>query len=312
MEPVLRFALMTSARGRVRRKHRKANRRRNWEQVKLAARSTNPLSGKATEVRQGEDAAELVIKDVLDFYDSPGVERPAEEQEVFRNIANVARKEQHEFQDLIAEVAVADPRRKNYLPGHGMLIEFCASEDSTVGLDTSTEYIWLGALRKIFERWWSEDREVKALLDISSARSQALISLVVCRVAHGRNGLTWASTWMGKCSQKSLRKNKRGPRRCWDAFVGLPRQCTEAEAEPSPNGPAVQVGVWRSCLRWFVTSTCIMVHVETDSVYVTTMVTILQEVARSRHMWPRCAFVPWPPVPSSKGVQACGVGGKVR
>ena len=51
----------------VRKKHRKDNRKRKWEKQRLQAAPKNPLSGKDHDVCRGEDASELVLRDLLDF-----------------------------------------------------------------------------------------------------------------------------------------------------------------------------------------------------------------------------------------------------
>ena len=116
----------------VRRKHRKDNRRRKWEAKKLAAESRDASENLGNKFARGADAAGLVYKDLLDFYDSPDPEKPENVKEVYKNIAEKVRIEPQEFQDELAEIAIPESHHKD-LPGHGMLIEFCTSENSAIG-----------------------------------------------------------------------------------------------------------------------------------------------------------------------------------
>ena len=104
-----------SQKGHVKRKHRKDNRRRKWEAAKLASQSTDPSKDLGNKFARGADAAGFVYKDLSDFYDSPDPEKPVNVKEAYKNIAGKGRTEhQAHHKDL---------------PGHGMLIEFCTSEN---------------------------------------------------------------------------------------------------------------------------------------------------------------------------------------
>ena len=116
----------------VRRKHRKDNRRRKWERLNHHAKSDDQPSGKTPDMCQGGDASERVLRDLLDFYNHPDETKLETEKEVFRSISAAIEKEHTGFQDMAVEIAYPEPHHSD-LPGHGMLIEFCTSEDSTIG-----------------------------------------------------------------------------------------------------------------------------------------------------------------------------------
>eukprot|EP00435_Cladocopium_sp_Y103_P008030 s2775_g2.t1 len=68
----------------------------------------------------------------MDFYNSPCPDKPDKDKKIFKKIASRVQGEQHGFQNMLAEVAIPEPHHQE-LPGHGMLIEFCTSDDSTIG-----------------------------------------------------------------------------------------------------------------------------------------------------------------------------------
>ena len=116
----------------VRRRHRKDDRRRKWEAAKLAKQPKDSDDDIAKKIDGGDGAVDKILKDLLDVYRSPGLEKTESEKEVYRNMAERVHNEQHDYQEIAAEIAVPDPHHQD-LPGHGMLIEFCTSEESAIG-----------------------------------------------------------------------------------------------------------------------------------------------------------------------------------
>lgn len=115
----------------VGRTHRQDNRRRKWEAGKLAKQPKDLDGDIAKKIDRGGRAVDKILKDLLDFYRSPGLEKKESDKEVYKNIAERVHKEQHDYQDIAAEIAVPDPHYQD-LPGHGMSIEFCAGEDCAI------------------------------------------------------------------------------------------------------------------------------------------------------------------------------------
>ena len=116
----------------VRRKHRKDNRRRKWEARKLAKTTSLEPAVPSHEVIQGEHAAERIYEDLMDFYSSPGPDKSYDDLETFKSIAVRVKNEQDVFQKCPAQIAIPEQHHQG-LKGHGMLIEYCTSDDSNVG-----------------------------------------------------------------------------------------------------------------------------------------------------------------------------------
>ena len=165
----------------VRGKHRKDNRRRKWEAAKLAKQSKDFDGDIAKKIDRGDGAADKILKDLVNFYRSPSLEKTESEKEVYKNIAERVHNEQHGYQDIAAEIAVPYPHHQD-LPGHGMLIEFCTSEGSAIGR-IGHQY-GVHVIRCTEKTMNADDPATKkALLNIIKEKP-------VCRVGRGLNGPT--------------------------------------------------------------------------------------------------------------------------
>ena len=123
---------MQSMTGRqhLKRKEAKEHRKELWEK-KRKNTTKGAHSDFTSDLIRGEEASRKLVKDIHDFYAEKGQEVKNEERQVYQNIADYINQEDDQ-QVEPAEIAQYEPHHQG-LPGHGTMIEFCASDDSMMG-----------------------------------------------------------------------------------------------------------------------------------------------------------------------------------
>ena len=109
---------------------RKARRRERWKTAKADGQGGVDQQKKK---RHGVSIDEMV-RDMKNFYEYRAKGKDASEAEVYQQIAKDIQEEHDTFVPEIPGEAVVVEQHHEGLPGHGMLIEFCASQDSMLGV----------------------------------------------------------------------------------------------------------------------------------------------------------------------------------
>eukprot|EP00434_Breviolum_minutum_P040269 symbB.v1.2.035778.t1/scaffold4900.1/size33223/1 len=119
-----------AGRQHLKRKEAKEHRKELWEKKRKNA-TRGAHSDFTTDLIRGDEASRKLVKDIHDFYAEKGQEVKNEERQVYQNIADYINQEDDQ-QVEPAEIAQYEPHHEG-LPGHGTMIEFCASDDSMMG-----------------------------------------------------------------------------------------------------------------------------------------------------------------------------------
>ena len=119
-----------AGRQHLKRKEAKEHRKELWEKKRKNA-TRGAHSDFTTDLIRGDEASRKLVKDIHDFYAEKGQEVKNEERQVYQNIADYINQEDDQ-QVEPAEIAQYEPHHQG-LPGHGTMIEFCASDDSMMG-----------------------------------------------------------------------------------------------------------------------------------------------------------------------------------
>ena len=114
----------------LKKKEAKERRRELWDKEKKNA-VRGASNGCVAGLVRGKEASRKLVKDIHDFYAEKGREAMNEDRQIYQNIADYINQEDHQ-QAEPAEIAQYEPHHQG-LPGHGTMIEFCASNDSMMG-----------------------------------------------------------------------------------------------------------------------------------------------------------------------------------
>ena len=109
---------------------RKARRRERWKTAKADGQGGVDQQKKK---RHGVSIEDMV-RDMKNFYEQRAKGKDASEAEVYQQIAKDIQEEHDAFVPEIPGEAVVVEQHHEGLPGHGMLIEFCTSQDSMLGV----------------------------------------------------------------------------------------------------------------------------------------------------------------------------------